>query len=175
MKNLRRYLAQYATGKKVLILFILTNLVYMSMLLLTIPATMEFSGGMRLLDMMPLGYDRNYVEALFLALGEEGRNFYLYRQLPVDFIYPLLFGISYSLLLAFLLKKLNKFESWYLMCLLPIIAGLADYAENFGIIHLLHAYPEVSGFAVDITGTFSVVKSSLSTIYFSSLIIVYSF
>jgi hypothetical protein len=49
---------------------------------------------MRLLDMMPTGYDFNYIVKLFSALDENGRKTYLTSQIPVDMIYPLLFGIS---------------------------------------------------------------------------------
>lgn len=172
MKTLKKILDNNSSGKKVLILFILTNLVYVLMLLFTIPATMEFANGMKLLDMMPLGYDGTYVEMLFSALGEEGRQFYLYKQLPLDFLYPLLFILSYSLLLAYFLKKLNKFNSWFYLCLLPVIAGIADYAENLGIISLLNAYPNISSSTVNITGAFSVLKSSATTIYFVTLLTV---
>ena len=57
---LKKIIEKNSSGKKVLGLFILTNLVYAFMLLVTIPKTMVFSNGMKLLDMMPTGYDYNY-------------------------------------------------------------------------------------------------------------------
>ena len=68
---------------------------------------MAFSNGMKLLDMMPTGYNSEYVYALFETLGVEGRFTYLYNQIPIDMIYPFLFGISYCLLIAYFLRKLN--------------------------------------------------------------------
>ena len=128
MKRLTRFIEKNISGKKVLGLFILTNVVYTFMLTVTIPKTMEFSNGMKLLDMMPTGYDLDYVNELFSLLGENGRLTYLTNQIPVDMIYPLLFGLSYCLLLGYFLKKLNKLNSPYsFLCLLPIIAGIADY------------------------------------------------
>ncbi|MGK0376922.1 MAG: hypothetical protein ACJA1Z_000729 [Patiriisocius sp.] len=111
MKRQTQFLEKNVSGKKVLRLFILTNAVYAFMLIVTIPKTMEFSKGMRLLDMMPMGYDLNYVSELFKSLGEIGRETYLTNQIPVDMIYPLLFGLTYCLLLAYFLKKLNKLNS----------------------------------------------------------------
>ena len=99
MENLNKFLERNSKGNKVLLLFISTNIVYLIMLLVTIPKTMEFANGMRLLDMMPSGYDMNYVNDLFGALGEIGRKTYLTNQLPIDMIYPGLFW-NY-LLLAF--------------------------------------------------------------------------
>lgn len=160
-------------GKTILRLFILTNLVYVFMLIVTIPKTMAFSGGLKLLDMMPTGYDLGYVNELFNTLGETGRKFYLTKQIPVDMFYPLLFGITYSLLLAFFLKKLDGVNSKFsYLCFIPIIAAVADYFENFGIIVMLKNYPELTETLVGITCSFSLVKSISTSVFFLILIIV---
>ena len=173
MKRLIKFIEKNISGKKVLGLFILTNLVYTFMLTVTIPKTMEFSNGMKLLDMMPTGYDLNYVSELFTSLGENGRLTYLTNQIPVDMIYPLLFGLSYCLLLGYFLKKLNKLNSSYsYLCLIPIIAGIADYFENIGIITMLNSYPDLTKTIVNTTNTFSVIKSISTSVFFIALIII---
>lgn len=43
---------------------------------------------MRLLDMMPTRYDLEYVNTLFETLSQEGRETYLYQQIPFDMLYP---------------------------------------------------------------------------------------
>ena len=160
-------------GRKVLLYFLLANSVFAFMLLVTIPMTMAFSDGMKLLDMMPSGYDFNYVDALFNVLGPEGRDTYMYRQLPVDMIYPFLFGIGNCLLIAYFLNKINKLDGvLFYLCLLPLMAGLADYLENFGLLSMLHSYPHLSQGSVNLTSTFSLVKSTTTTIYFIALIMV---
>ena len=172
MKRLKEIVNKNLTGNKVLLLFVLTNLIYAVMLLVTIPKTMTFSNGMKLLDMMPTGYDPAYINALFETLGENGREVYLYNQIPVDMIYPLLFGISYCLLFAFFLKKLNKLNStFFYLSLLPIIAGIADYLENLGIIIMLNNYPNQSQVSMDATNIFSIIKSMTTTLFFVALII----
>jgi len=172
MKLLSKFINRNISGKKVLGLFILTNLVYTFMLTVTIPRTMEFSNGMKLLDMMPTGYDLNYVSELFTSLGENGRLTYLTNQIPVDMIYPLLFGLSYCLLLGYFMKKLNKLNSQYMyLCLIPIIAGIADYLENIGIIAMLNNYPELKETTVYTTNIFSVIKSISTSIFFIALIV----
>ena len=104
------------------------------MLIVTIPEVMQHSGGMKILDMMPTGYDAQYVNSLFSILGTAGRDLYLYHQLPLDLIYPSLFGISSCLVLAYFLNKLGKLNSWlFYLCLLPLLSGLFDYMENIGI------------------------------------------
>jgi hypothetical protein len=141
------------------------------MIAITIPKVMVFSEGMKLLDMMPLGYDIEYVKSLFETLGEKGRDVYLSRQIPVDMIYPFLFGISYSLLIAFFLKKIDKLKSvLFFLCWLPIIAGIADYLENFGIILMLNSYPSIGSNSVILTNLFTMIKSMITTLYFIALI-----
>jgi len=170
---MRKFIEKNISGKKIFGLFILTNVVYLFMLTVTIPKTMEFSNGMKLLDMMPTGYDWNYVNELFKTLGENGRNTYLTTQIPVDMIYPLLFGLSYSLIFAYFLKKLEKLNSSFIyLCLLPIIGGFADYIENFGIIIMLNNYPELTEITVYVTNAFSVLKSTSTSIYFIALIVI---
>ncbi len=160
------------SGKKVLTMFILTNIVYVFMLVVTIPNVMEYSGGMDLLDMMPGGYNTDYVITLFNKLGDVGRNTYLFRQIPADMIYPLLFAMGYSLLLGYLLNKLGKFESMlFYLCYIPILSGLFDYLENIGIILMLKGYPDIPAGLIKLTSIFSVCKSVSTTIFFVMLIV----
>ena len=173
MSVLRRIVGKHLSGKKVLLLFVLTNLVYAVMIFITIPKVMVFSGDLKILDMMPTGYDLDYVNALFNALGEKGRETYLYQQIPVDMIYPFLFGISNSLILAFFLNKMGKLDSvFFYVTLLPLLAGIADYMENFGIVVMLTSFPDVSAEVAGFTNVFSITKSVTTTIFFIVLIII---
>ncbi|WP_198931806.1 hypothetical protein [Labilibacter marinus] len=170
---LQKYLDQYSTGKTVLLLFVITNIVYAAMLMYTIPYVMQFSGGIKLLDMMPLGYDINYILSLMESLGEDGRINYLVVQLRIDMIYPLLFAVSYSLMMMYLLKQIGKDKSFlFYLCTLPILAGLADYSENFGIITIIKSYPDITTMAAQMTNVFSIVKSMSTSLFFVSLIVV---
>lgn len=171
MNALRNWLTRYSTGKTVLVLFILTTLVYLFMLLLTIPKAMAFAGGMKLPDMMPGGYDAGYISALFEALGAEGRNFYRTRQLPVDMIYPGLFAVSYSLILAYFLRRIEKLNTVLVyLCLLPLIAGAADYGENICFLVLLGDFPDIPVSRVAAASALSMVKSVTTAVVFISLI-----
>ena len=173
MNRLKAFIEKNVQGWKVLSLFVLTNMVYGLMLAVTIPETMAFANGMKLLDMMPLGYDLEYVIELFSALGVQGRSTYLTCQIPVDMVYPFLFGCSYSLLFGYLLKKLNRLDSLlFYACALPILAGTADYLENIGIIVLLNTYPDVMPIEVQLTMLCSLTKSLTTSLYFILLIIV---
>lgn len=159
-------------GKIVLFLLILTNLVYIYMLLVSIPKVMSFSGEMKIPDVLPIGYEPDYILTLFEKLGEQGRNVYLHHQLPVDLLYPFLFGITYFLVILYLLQKLQKLniETYYLG-LLPLMGGLFDYLENFVLIYMLDAFPAISASTIKLCAFFTVFKSMLSSISFVVIIV----
>ncbi len=169
---MRDLIKRNLNGKKVLLLFAITNIIYAFMLLFTIPDVMGFSGGMKLLDMMPTGYNHAYVNSLFATLGETGRDAYLKNQIPVDMIYPLLFGLCYCLTLAYFLNKLGKLESpFFYLCFIPVFAAVFDYSENIGIITMLTYYPDNSSLQTQITNVFSILKSSFTMVFFLILLI----
>jgi hypothetical protein len=133
------------------------------MLFVTIPKTMGFSNGMKLLDMLPTGYNRDYVNELFRTLGENGHD------LSATFWTNLFFTIS------IFFKKLNKLKSPFTyLCLLPIIAGIVDYLENIGIITMLNNYPDLTETTVNATNTFSVIKSTSTSIFFIAVIVIFT-
>jgi len=162
---------KHIQGKKVLILFMITNLVYLFMLFNTLPRVMSYANGMDLFDMMPTGYSAEYAQTLLNTLGPEGRSAYRNTQLPVDMTYPLLFGLTYSLMLAYFLNKLTWLDKpVFFVVLLPIIAGLFDYGENIGILLMLRAYPDFSASTATWSNAFTIIKSVLSTVSFVLLL-----
>ncbi|WP_265427194.1 hypothetical protein [Chryseobacterium sp. YIM B08800] len=168
ISKIKNIITKNLSKKKILLLFILTNIVYAIMLTITIPKVLVYANGMKILDMIPEGYNKDYINFLFSTLGTEGRDAYLFKQIPLDLIYPSLFGITYCLLYVFIITKLNKQDTpLFYLCLIPIFAGMFDYLENFGIIILLNSYPNISITISKLTSFFSVAKSALTLIYFA--------
>lgn len=159
-------------GRKILFLFLITNLIYVAMLLVTIPVVKTYAGGMELLDMMPGGYDSNYVYQLLKTLGKDGRDAYLYRQIPLDLLYPGLFGITYCLIIGWFLKQIGKLNApWTWLCWFPVIGGAFDYFENFGVITLLTSYPDRSDLLAGVTSFFSVTKAVASSLGMTAVVV----
>ncbi len=156
---MKEFILKNSSGKRVLLLAMVTALVYSIMLFITIPRVTYFASEMKPLDLLPGGYGYNYVSGLFSALGPAGRHAYLYYQIPVDLVFPLLFALTCILFTAYLLKKINRYNSkFFYLCFIPVIGGVADYAENFSIIMLLGQYPNISAITVKIANFFTVVK-----------------
>jgi len=167
MEKLIRLLQKYATGRVVLVLFTLTMVIYLIMLLYSIPEVASFAPDIALFDLSPGGYTFDYAVALLETLGSEGRATYLTLQLPLDFIYPGLFATTYSLLLIWLLRRGSKVRSKTLyFAVIPIFAGLFDYIENILIIILLNSFPDISPSIVELASVFTILKSSFTIIFF---------
>lgn len=160
-------LSKYATGRNVIISFLITQTLYFIMLFVTIPLLTFYADGAEILDLRPLGYTAEYARTLFAKIGLYGREFYLYRQIPLDMIYPALFAVSYSLLLTYLFNKtFNKENKIHYLTVVPIFAGLFDYLENIGIIIMLSTFPSFSIALANITNIFSILKSLSTTVFF---------
>jgi hypothetical protein len=170
--KMKKIITRNINGKKILVLFFLTTIVYIFMLTTTVPKVMNYAGGMMLLDVLPTGYSADYVDSLLNALGTDGRHAYLFQQIPIDFIFPFLFGITFCLLFVFIINKLGKQDSFlFYFSFVPVLAGLFDYFENIGIITILKNYPDNSLTMLKMTSIFTIVKSTLITIYFVALIV----
>ncbi|WP_019027759.1 hypothetical protein [Colwellia piezophila] len=172
MENLIRFMQKHSTGKLVFVLFLLTMAVYSTMLLYSIPAVTAFTPELPIFDLSPLGYSFNYANELLNTLGTEGRNLYLTTQLPLDFIYPGLFSLTYSLMLVWLFgKTFNGNSKVYYFSFVPFLAGIFDYAENVFIIKMINSFPDLQVTTVKVASIFTLLKSSFTMLFFILLIV----
>ena len=167
MTNTLNTLKKLASGKIVSILFTLTMAIYLLMLFYSIPMVESFAPNTALFDLSPSGYSYQHALSLLEELGNEGRQIYLSLQLPLDFVYPGLFAISYTLLLIWLFSKSlkNKSRIFYL-ALIPALGGLFDYLENIYIFRMINSFPDLSPRLVQVASTFTLLKSVFTTVFF---------
>ena len=174
MHKLITYFQSVSNGKTVLWLFTITNLIYASMLMYSLPLVSSYAPELVLFDMSPMGY--SYIQAIELltSLGVDGRNAYLFVQLPLDFIYPGMFSVSYALLITWILKHyLPKDSKLFFIAYVPLLAGGFDYLENIGIIAMLHSFPDISESLVSTSSVFTIIKSVTTTVFFVLLILAF--
>lgn len=172
MEVLISFMQKHSKGKVVLSFFVLTMAVYSIMLSYSIPAVTLFAPQLPIFDLSPFGYSFTYANELLDTLGIDGRNLYLSTQLPLDFIYPGLFSITYSLLLVWLLGKIkcNVNSKIYYLAFVPFLAGIFDYIENVFIIKMINSFPELQITTVKIASLFTLLKSSFTMLFFVLLI-----
>lgn len=171
MNKIITLVQKYATGRVVAVFFVLTMSVYAVMLLYSIPLVVAAAPQMKLFDMSPAGYSAEYASRLLEAIGTGGRASYLSIQLPLDFIYPGLFAITYTLLLVWLFRKsFDDSAKIFYISLVPVFAGFFDYLENIGIIAMLSSFPDISHRIVKVASMFTVLKSGFTIIFYILLI-----
>lgn len=99
------------------------------------------TGGIGILDMEVL-YTPDQAYAILAAMGEAGWAFYLTHILPLDMFVPFFYALFLSTAISWLLHTWLPAESrWHRLNIVPVIGGLFDYLENFGILAMLLAWP----------------------------------
>ncbi|MCH5198530.1 MAG: hypothetical protein J1E34_06455 [Oscillospiraceae bacterium] len=131
---------------------VLTAVICLIMNLFLIPAIESAADGLRIFDMSFL-YSSDSARSFLQALSAEGKNLYLYRQLPLDFFYPVCYGCFFIFAFVKLQKKLNAFA------LLPTALAVFDYAENTSIELMLRS----SGFS-SVLAVFGSAFTSVKTV-----------
>ena len=171
-----RLMQSKASGKNVLLLFVLTMAVYLLMLQVTIPRLQSYAPDTALFDLSPTGYSHPHAMTLLESLGHDGRSAYLFPQLALDFVYPGLFAICFSLMLIWIYSKRIRPDSKLLyLAMLPALGGLFDYVENILIIQMITTFPDVTKGLVSAASSSTVLKSAFSTASFLLLILGFAF
>ena len=166
------FMQEKASGKNVLLLFVLTMAIYLFMLLVTIPRVQSYAPDTALFDLSPAGYSHSQAMTLLESLGHDGRGAYLFPQLALDFVYPGLFGICFSLMLIWLYSTRIRSDSKFLyLAILPVLGGLFDYVENILIIRMIATFPDVPKGLVSAASGSTLLKSTFSTASFLLLIL----
>jgi hypothetical protein len=119
----------------------------------------EITGGHSILDMEFTGYSVEKAYNILEALGEEGRAFDMKYIVPLDFPFPLSYGLFYFVSLTFIAKKMFKnLKKPWLFGIIGGFATLFDWLENLMIINLLQNYPKRLNGAASIASVFTQLK-----------------
>ncbi|HYH19919.1 MAG TPA: hypothetical protein VD995_15005 [Azospirillum sp.] len=163
--------ATWWTGWRLTGVLLAAGGVYAVMLTVTLPALTARSGGLAMFDLSPLGYDAAYAHTVLERLGSEGRQYYLFRQLPLDAAYPALLALSLAGIWRFLLRWSNMETAG--RCALAwcavAVAGL-DYAENIAVAAMLLRFPWEGEALVGLASATTVAKSMTATVCFVGVI-----
>jgi hypothetical protein len=160
------------SGRALLLASTVTIAVYLAIVLGTAPQLAERAGGLAIFDLMPMGYDESYARLLLDRLGEEGRGYYLTRQIPLDALFPALLAMWMVALWGYLANRLGLTAEWLRhVWLMPVLVAGFDYAENVTVAALLLSYPDLEPDVVRLASGFTIAKSILSTVCFTALLV----
>ena len=163
---------RYSTGRNIILLFILFIIIGLTLLLYVIPEIRSCSNGLEIFDLRTNGYSAEEARVLLENMGEEGRNVYLYKYVPLDMAFILTYLPLWSLILTFLFKKSFKPESRiHYFVFIPLFIALFDFLENTGVAIMLSIYPGFSSSLAGITGLLTVIKNYLATFFYVLVVI----
>ena len=148
------------TGRWAMIALVAALIIYVVMVAVTLPHLAELAGE-RVFDMRPRGYSEETARAIWTALGEEGRRYYLTRQLPLDAVFPGLMAVALVLGLRWMGQR-GLAASWVCLGIIAAVgAALADYSENILVAIMLMG--EVTQGVARAASMATVVKSVANT------------
>ena len=157
-------------GRAIIAWFVATQVIYLIMVLVTLPRLGLLAGGLQPFDLMPRGYGFAHARDFLSAIGSEGRRFYLTRQIPLDLVYPAMFMISYCSIWLWLQEKTgSKSRLAGFFVALPVIAAVTDYLENTLIVAMLVKFPALSEAMVAFASLATITKSVATAGYFAAL------
>jgi hypothetical protein len=140
--------------KKQIILLIASYVAIVAVMgLLIIPAILKNAGGMNIFDLKAAGYDLNYANTFIAAIGAKGREVYLFAQLPLDMIFPVVYGLIYMALADKVFKKISV-----TMFAAIMVLSVSDYAENISVYMMLLS-GKLSASLVAAASIFTVTKT----------------
>ncbi len=100
-----------------------------------------------------VGYTMEKILELFNSYGEQGMK--LYNQVHlIDLFNPLIYSLLFASLCYYFFKD-TKFEK---LSLIPFLAGLFDYVENYFLYRMKVQYPEIGESLVETSNSVSLIK-----------------
>ncbi|MEP0940979.1 MAG: hypothetical protein ABJH63_05335 [Rhizobiaceae bacterium] len=157
LKSTNRY------GQQAVVVGLAATCIYLAMINITLEHIQSLSG-LRPFDMRPGGYSTEQAYALLDALGIDGRQYYLNRQIPLDLIYPGLMALTLVSVLKWLESHglngvLAQVGVW-----LSLGAAITDYLENAGICLMILNWPEPPTNLIRAASFASISKAVLTTL-----------
>ncbi|MFP4555253.1 MAG: hypothetical protein ACLFNU_00155 [Bacteroidales bacterium] len=132
----------------------------------------QFDENIRLLDVR-VWYTANDVTKLFNNLDVNGREAYASFLLFIDMVYPIVYGVTFILIIAFILKKRFAKSSPFLkLAYLPFGIMFFDYVENTNILILLNQFPAINSSIVILGSVATLLKWLFALLSIGTIIIV---
>lgn len=165
-------LQKTATLRNISILFILSQLVFLSMMLLTFPK-INAQIGTNAFDLRTFGYSQAIAESIVAKLTIETRQLYLFPQLALlDVVYPILLALFLSSLLYRLVPKNQGHRS--ILLILPFMALCFDYIENICIALLITKSIPTSTSFVFFSSLCTILKGVFTTLSWIIILIIFA-
>jgi len=160
------------SNPKIIIAWVILYIGYFSLFMMPDKDFDTKTGDYKLLDLMQFFTPDEFYAAVD-NYTQTGVDFYL-SHVYLDFIYPLIYGFLFLLLMVFSMNKIEEKERKITPWLwLPMVAVVADYGENISFIYLLNLWPSRADAIVYVALFFNTVK--WFSVYISFVVVVVGF
>lgn len=171
MSIFRPLLQKTSSVKRICISFIASHFVLLLMMVYTFPV-INNQIGTKAFDLQPFGYSVSEAASIVNNLNDQTTSLYLFPQLTLlDVLYPFLLALflsSFIFRLFLITKTKNKANS--ILLTVPFLAMGFDYLENTCIILMISKSIEMSESFVLLSSSFTVLKGSLTSIAWLTLL-----
>ena len=148
-----------------------TMVLYLAMVLWSLPYIASEAGGLAAFDMRPIGYTFDDAHAFIAALSEEGSAFYRDVQHRLDLLFPGLMAVWLFFTIATLLPA--RLGYWRYAIAAPVIlTAVFDWSENLAVAGMLAAGAD--GLTEEMVRTangWSIAKATASTVAYTALLV----
>jgi hypothetical protein len=151
---MQKFLVKYSTNINLIILFslmIILNLCFGKMLQGIDTNITDINWHEKKIPDLHFYYSADQIKEIIHNIGPQGRITYLKVILTLDYLYPIVYTLFFSLLL-FKLDKNTK------VAIIPFSILIFDYLENTSIIILLASYPKELNYISTLAGFFTALK-----------------
>ena len=141
---------QFPSGWLVIALLGATAMLWAVLIFITVPHLHVLAGGADLFDARWMGYSYDDAKKYLVALGPEGRAYYLNPELVLDTFFPPLYAASSALALWWLTMPGRVIDGavptgWRIALVAPAVAELIfDWGENAGIAVMIWTWSDPS-------------------------------
>lgn len=141
---------RYLSGWLVIALLVAAAILWAVLIFITVPHLQVLAGGADPFDVRWMGYSYEDAKKYLVALGPEGRAYYLNPELVLDTFFPPLYAASSALALWWLTMPGRVIDGampvgwrWALVAL-PAAELIFDWGENTGIAAMVWTWPDLS-------------------------------
>jgi hypothetical protein len=169
-------IAAFPSGWLVIVLLVASGVLWAMLFFVTLPHLQILAGGAAPFDLRWTGYSYDEARAFLVAIGEQGRAYYLNPELVLDTFFPPLYAASRALALWWLsmagrLRDRAIPPGWRCVLIaLPIVEAILDWGENTGIATMVWTWPALSPAVVHASSLATQLKLLAATLTEFSLI-----
>jgi hypothetical protein len=145
--KLSNFFYRHSSGRNILF-FLALQILFAAVVLPKLQPLIDIQNkGILDIKMKPFTPDEAY--NVIGSYGEDGRKIYLFAEGFIDIIYPICYGLFFTLFASFLFKRVfSEGSFWRKLNILLIFASIFDIFEDIGFVAITYSYPtHVDGWA----------------------------